>query len=73
MPFEYEELRAKTQQTLVEFLNAETQPRFNLCAFRAEIARDAGHMERFERTKLNAAKGIQTVRRFMTNGRRCQD
>lgn len=65
MPFEYEALRAKTQQTLVEFLNAELNLGSTFVRS-AEIARDAGQMEHFDQTKSNATRAAATVRRFMS-------
>jgi hypothetical protein len=63
VPFEYESIRAKTQQTLVDFLNTElvlgsTFARSALLAF------DAGHTEHYELAKQRAIRALESVRRF---------
>jgi hypothetical protein len=55
MPFDYEALRAKTQQTLVEFLNGELELGWSFVRS-ATTAHDAGHIDHFSRAKSNAAR-----------------
>ena len=64
MPFHYEALRTKTQQTLVEFLNAELNLGSTLLRS-ATISRDEQHMEHFAQAKENSTKAAESVRRFV--------
>jgi hypothetical protein len=65
VPFHYEALRAKTQQTLIEFLNADLNLGSTL-VHSATISRDEEHMEHFAQAKENATKAAESVRRFVS-------
>jgi hypothetical protein len=64
VPFEYEALRSKTQQTLVEFLNAELNLGSTFVRS-ATISSDEKHMEHFAQAKEKATKAAESVRRFV--------
>ena len=63
MPFEYEALRTKAQNTLVEFLLAELALGVTFVRSAMNAAAD-NHVEECERSKQNAVKITDTVRRF---------
>jgi hypothetical protein len=64
MPLESELIRAKTQQTLIDFLHAELKlgPTFVRSAL---LALDADHMDHFAQAKTHAIKAAESIRRFM--------
>ena len=63
MPFEYEALRAKAQNTFVDFLLAELALGVTFVRSAMNAAAD-NHVEEYERSKQNAVKITDTVRRF---------
>ena len=63
MQFEYEALRAKAQNTLIDFLLAELALGVTFVRSAMNAAAD-NHMEEYERSKQNAVKITDTVRRF---------
>jgi hypothetical protein len=63
MPFEYEVLRAKAQNTLVDFLLAELALGVTFVRSAMNAAAD-NHLGEYERSKQNAVKITDTVRRF---------
>ena len=63
MPFEYEALRTKAQNTLVDFLLAELALGVTFVRSAMNAAAD-NHVEECERSKQNAVKITATVRRF---------
>jgi hypothetical protein len=65
MPFEYEAVRAKTQQTLIDFLH--NQLKFGLTlAQSASLSAEAGHLNHYGQAKRNATKATEVVRRFVS-------
>jgi hypothetical protein len=60
MPFEYEALRAKAQNTLVDFLLAELALGVTFVRSAMNAAAD-NHVEEYERSKQNAVKITDTV------------
>jgi hypothetical protein len=65
MPFEYEALRAKTQQTLTEFLDVELKLGHTM-AQSAMLSYDEGHTDHYEQAKRHATRAADSIRRFMT-------
>jgi hypothetical protein len=65
VPFEYEAIRAKTQQTLVDFLNAELKIG-NTFSRSALLSYADGHLEHYEQAKRYSARAADSVRRFMS-------
>lgn len=65
MPFDYEALRTKTQQTLIEFLSAELNLGSTFVRS-ATNSRNEEHMEHFAQAKENATKAAESVWRFMS-------
>jgi hypothetical protein len=64
VPFEYQETRARTQQTLVDFLNAEIA--LGITFTRSAVnSFAAGHMGHFYEAKDRATKAAEAVRKFM--------
>ena len=63
MPLEYEALRAKAQNTFVDFLLAELALGVTFVRSAMNAAVD-NHVEEYERSKQNAVKITATVRRF---------
>jgi len=63
--FEHEALRAKTQRTLIDFLQTalKTGP---TQAHSASIAKSEGHMNHYVQAKQNAVRAADSVRRFMS-------
>jgi len=61
---EYESIRVKTQQTLVDFLNSELALG-NTFTRSALLAYDAGHTEHYEQAKKYAIRATESVRRFV--------
>jgi hypothetical protein len=64
VPFEYESIRAKTQQALVDFLNAELGLG-NTFTQSASLAYDAGHTQHYEQAKQHAIRAAESIHRFM--------
>jgi hypothetical protein len=63
MQFEYEALRAKARNTLINFLHAELELGVTFVRPAMNAAAD-NHMEEYERSKQNAVKITDTVKRF---------
>jgi hypothetical protein len=63
--FDYEAFFARTQQTLIEFLDAELRvgPRF---AEAASQAKSSGDMAHYIRAKYNAVKAAEFIQRFVS-------
>lgn len=64
MPLEYEVLRAKTQQTLIEFLDVELKLGRTFIQS-ALLSHDEGHADHYEQAKLCATHAAESVRRFV--------
>jgi len=65
MPSEHEALRARTQQTLIDFL--QTALKIGPTHVRtALIAKSEGHLDHYAKAKQNAVKSAGCVRRFMS-------
>ena len=60
---DYEELRERGQQTLIQFLTVELQLSFSF-AESAEENRDRGNDGRYKQCVQNARKGLETIRHF---------
>ncbi len=65
MPFNYEALRTKTQQTRIEFLDAELKLGRTL-AQSAILSRNEGHDDHYEQAKRHATRAAESVRRFVS-------
>jgi hypothetical protein len=71
MPSKYGEIRASTQNALIEFLRAE----LNLGATfvqSARLALSAVHVDHYHQAKQNAVKAAESIRKFIgriTDGR----
>jgi hypothetical protein len=63
--WEYESIRAKTEEALVGFLRAELEIGRTF-AQSAVRARDAGRADDCARTTADAVKAVETIRRFMS-------
>jgi hypothetical protein len=63
VPFDYEASRAKTQETLIAFLQAELKIGSTFVQT-GLLARDAGHMDHCTRTKQNALQAAEVISRF---------
>jgi hypothetical protein len=63
MPFEYESMRAKSQETLLEFLNSELRLGSTLIQS-AQLSQDEGDVEHHEQAKRSAKRAVETVERF---------
>ena len=64
-PFDYEAIFARTQQTLIDFLDAELRvgPRF---AESASQAQSRGDMDHYLHAKGNAVKAAEFIQRFVS-------
>jgi hypothetical protein len=65
MPFDYEALRDRAQQTLVDFLNSELAIGSTF-ARSALNAYDAGHVDHYAAAKRRATEAADSVRHFMS-------
>jgi len=64
MPSEYQALRAKTQQTLINFLDAELRLG-NTFVQSAMLSQDEGHADHHEQAKQYATRAAESVRGFV--------
>ena len=64
MALEYNAIRTRAQQTLVDFLNTEISLGHSLTRSAAN-AYDAGRTEHFSEAKERATKAAETVKRFV--------
>ena len=61
--FEYESIRAKNQQMLLDFMRTELEMGRTFVQS-AALAKDAGHMDHCAHSTANAVKAADCVRRF---------
>ena len=65
MGLDYEALRAKSQQALIEFLRAELALGSTFVQS-ASLAQQEGHTDHYDQAKGNAVKATKSIRQFMT-------
>jgi hypothetical protein len=63
VPLDFEWIRAKTQQTLIDFMCAELKLGRTFTES-AKLAYDQGHTEHYEQAKRYAIRAADAVRRF---------
>jgi hypothetical protein len=65
MGLDYESLRAKSQQALVEFLRAELALGSTFVQS-ALLSQQDGHTDHYDQAKSSAVKAAKSIRQFMT-------
>jgi len=65
MSFDYEAIRAKTQRTLIAFLDSEVAVGRTLVQS-AALAKSQGHMNHYVQARLGAVQAAECLRRFMS-------
>jgi hypothetical protein len=63
--FEYDAIRAKTQQTLIEFIKVELELGHTFTQS-ATLAKDADHADHYEQAKQYAIRAAECVNSFAT-------